>query len=430
MTQRRQFLKSMTAATGATAAFSLFKSAWTEDLYAATSNISHLSPAQAALDEDFWFTIRNMFTVSPNVINLNNGGVSPQPLVVQEAMRRYNSLANEGPAYYMWQVLDAGRINVMKGLAELGGVSHEELVVMRNSTEALETLIFGMDLKPGDEILTSNQDYPHMRFACHQRGIREGFEVREISLPLKPKNLSEITDRYKESISEKTKLIVMCHMINLTGQILPVKDVCDYARSKNIPVIVDGAHTFSHFDFKIPDLGCDYFGTSLHKWLCAPFGTGMMYVKKDKITNVWPHFATDEAADKTMMNKFMSQGTRNFPAELAIGEAVSFNMGIGLKRKEERLRYLKDYWTSRVKEIPNVKFNTNLSAEQSCCIANFTIEGKKPGEIQSFLFDKYKVYTTPIDHAEFTGVRVTPHIYTSLWELDQLVQGIEEFAKS
>ncbi|MEI6816167.1 MAG: aminotransferase class V-fold PLP-dependent enzyme, partial [Bacteroidota bacterium] len=295
--------------------------------------------------------------------------------------------------------------------------------------EALETVIFGLDLKAGDEILTTNQDYPNMMNAWNQRVKRDGLKLTTISIPVPPKDLSEIVDAYRKAITPKTKIIHVSHVIFMTGQIMPVREIADMAHEKGIEVICDGAHSFAHLDYKISDLHCDYFGTSLHKWLCAPFGSGLLYVKKEKIEKLWPLLGAPKDFSTTDIRKFEHLGTRSFPIELAIGNSIDFHNGIGSKRKEERLRYLKNYWAEKVGRFPKVKFNTSLMDNQSCAICNFTIEGMEPAKIHEELFSKYKIYTTTITHDEFKGVRITPHVYTKIKDLDFFVSAVEKIAK-
>ncbi|MBK5284195.1 MAG: aminotransferase class V-fold PLP-dependent enzyme [Bacteroidia bacterium] len=429
ISNRRNFIRQAAVMTAGASALPSLSFADMDAISDAGKKIENLSPAAAATDEDFWFTVQQAFTVSPNIINLNNGGVSPQPRIVQDALDRYNRIANEGPAYYMWRVLGDARENVRRQLAELAGVSPDEIAINRNSSEGLETIILGLNLKEGDEVLTTTQDYPNMMSALHQRELREKIKVVKIQIPVPSENPQEIVKRFREAITPKTKAILMCQMINLTGQILPVRAVSDMAHEKGIEVICDGAHAFAHLDFKIPDLHCDYYATSLHKWLCAPFGSGMLWVKKEKIKNLWTLLA-DPNPQSEDIRKFETLGTRSFPIELAIGTAISFHNGIGSKRKEERLHYLKNYWAGKVMKFPKVKLNTSLKKEFSCAIANFSIEGWEPAKLNDKLFADYKIVATPIAHDEFKGVRITPHVYTSLNDLDYFVSAVEKIAKS
>lgn len=387
-------------------------------------------PVPSQNDEDFWNSVKQCFTASPNILNLNNGGVSPQPRVTQEMQEHYLRLANEIPSYYLFNIYAKERESVRIKLAEIAGCSAEEIAINRNSSEGLETILFGLNLKSGDEVITTNQDYPNMLNALRQREKREGIKLTTISIPVPCNDSAQIVEQFRKAITPATKVILCCHMINLTGQILPIRAICDMAHEHGIEVVVDGAHTFAHLDYKINDLHCDYFATSLHKWMCAPFGTGMLWIKKDKIKNIWPLFGPPKDFSTDDIRKFEHLGTRSFAAELSISESINFHNGIGSRRKEERLRSLKNYWVQKVMEFPKIKMNTAIGNEYSCALANFTIEGKEPGEIHSKLFDHYKIYTTPISHEEFKGIRITPHIYTSFKELDYFVNAVEEISRS
>jgi len=427
-TNRRKFLTSSLAAAGTLAFSSIFKSSYGKEPEEAFNRISLLPPGTAARDEDFWYWVQQSFTASPNIMNLNNGGVCPQPKVVQDAFETYNRISNEGPAYYMWQVVGEGREIVRKSLADLAGCSPEEIAIQRNTTEALETIIFGLDLKKGDEVVLTKQDYPNMINAWKQREKRDGIVLKWINLPQPIEDDDQIVKLYVDAFTSKTKIIEIMHMINWTGQILPAKKLAREAHKRGIEVLLDSAHTFAHIDFNIPDTECDYFGTSLHKWLYAPFGTGVLYVKKEKITKVWPLTApSDPKSDN--IRKFEAMGTRSFPAELAIGKAIDFHYMIGSKRKEERLRYLKNYWMERINEIPGVKFFTSFKPEYACGLGNFAIEGIDPADIQKDLFNKHKIYTITIKWENINGIRVTPNLYTTTRNLDTFVNAVKSIVK-
>jgi hypothetical protein len=367
--------------------------------------------------------------VSPNIINLNNGGVAPQPKVVQDAHIRYYQYANEAPSYYMWQILDQGREPLREKLALLCGCDKEEVAINRNSTEGLNTVIFGLNLKAGDEVVLTKQDYPNMINAWKQREKRDGIKLVWLDLPLPMENEDEIAAFYTKAFTPKTKVVMVTHLINWTGQIMPVRKIADAAHARGIDVIVDGAHTLAHFDFKIPDLGCDYYAASLHKWLSAPFGSGLLYIKKDKIKNVYPLFSAGEPLSDNI-RKFENMGTRPFFIEQAIGKAIDFHEMIGSERKEKRLHFLKNYWMERVKDIPKVKLGTSMHPKFGCAIGLVGIEGRKPSELDSFLMDKYKIHSVGIEWENIKGVRITPNVYTTTQNLDRLVEGIEKFAKS
>lgn len=379
-------------------------------------------------EDDFWSYVRNSYTVSPNIINLNNGGVSPQPKIVQDAHQRYMQLSNEAPSYYMWRILDMGREPLREKLAKLADCNTDEIAIDRNSTEALNTVIFGLNLKAGDEVILSKQDYPNMINAWKQRELRDGIKLVWVNHELPSENKAEMIKTYTNAFTQKTKMVHLTHIINWTGQILPAEEIIEAAHAAGAEVLLDAAHSFAHFDFSFSKIGADYIGTSLHKWLCAPFGTGMLYIKKEKIKDIWPLFCSDHPRGDDI-RKFENIGTRSIPAEMSIGTAADFHDAIGIKRKEARLRFLKDYWTKQATQIPNVKFNTSLKPEFSCAIANFSIEGMTPNEVDSQLFQNYKIHTVAINWENIHGVRVTPHVYTSTKDLDKLVDAINDIAK-
>jgi len=429
MTNRRSFLKQTAGIAGTMSLASFIDPLFAGEMEKQVDKISGLSPAEAASNEDFWSWVRENYTISANLINLNNGGVSPQPKVVQDAHIKYYQMCNEIPSYYMWGILDQGRESLRMKLADLAGCSTEEIAINRNSTEGLNNIIFGLNLKAGDEVILSMYDYPNMINAWKQREKRDGIKIVWLDLKLPNEDDEAMVSLYKNAITEKTKIVHITHIINWTGQIMPVKKIAKMAHEKGCEVIVDGAHTFAHLEYKIPDLDCDYYATSLHKWLCAPFGSGMMYIRKEKIKNVWALLSNDKP-DGDDIKKFESLGTRSFPSEMAIGNAVDFHNLIGSKRKEERLRYLKNYWAEKAIKNPKVKLNTSLKPEYSGALANFSIDGWKAGDINTALFDKYKIHAVGIVREAIDGVRITPSTYTSLKELDRLVLAINEISKT
>jgi isopenicillin-N epimerase len=425
---RRSFLSYAGKGLGLAAMSSATVASLLRNVTAAGKAVDHLSPLDAAMDEDYWATIQQAFSVTRGIVNLNNGGVSPSPRMVTEAFVRYTWQQEDATAYTMWQILEPQSETIRTGLAEIFGCSAEEIAITRNASESLEILLMGMDFKSGDEILTTTQDYPRMLTTLRQREMREGLKLNLIKIPIAPKDVGDIAAAFERAVTPKTKLILVSHQINLTGQINPVKKVCEMARARGIETIVDGAHSFAQFDFKQSDLGCDYFGTSLHKWIYAPKGTGMLYVKKDKIPKVWALMASDDH-NRADIRKYEEIGTHSAAMRLAIGEAILFHNAIGGKRKEERLRYLSRYWMNRLKDVPKVGFNTSFDPKQSCAIANFKIEGVDPVAIGGYLMSKYKIFTTPIVHDEFTGIRITPNVYTTLWELDRFCDAVESIAR-
>ncbi len=424
---RRNFLRNLTATTGAFTFLPLTNSLFAKEAEKRFQQFQSLHPDEALTDEDFWGWVKEQYTVSPNLLNLNNGGVSPQPKVVQDAHIRFYQFSNEAPSYYMWRTLDEGREALRGKLAELAGCDAEELAINRNATEGLNTVIFGLNLKAGDEVVLTKQDYPNMINAWKQREKRDGIKLVWLNLNLPEENDDAIVQQYVKAFTSKTKIVHVTHLINWTGQFLPIKKIADEAHKRGIEVIGDGAHSFAHTDFKIPDLGCDYFATSLHKWLCAPFGSGLLWIKKEKIKNIWALLSNNEP-DGIDIRKFESLGTRSFASEMAIGNAVDFQNVIGSKRKEDRLRYLTDYWNSRVSDLKRVSFLQPKNKQFYCAISNISIEGMKPAEVAGTLHTKHKIHTVAIDWENIHGVRVTPHVYTSTKDLDRLVTAIRAMA--
>lgn len=385
----------------------------------------HGTAREVAENEDFWFEVQQAFTIDRSIINLNNGGVSPAPAIVQEAMKDHLDFSNEAPAYTMWRILEPQKEAVRKQLAGIFNCDSEEMAITRNASEGLQICQFGIDLEAGDEVLTTNQDYPRMVNTFRQRERREGIRLRQFSIPVPAEDDDEIVRRFEQHITPNTKLILMCHMINITGQILPVKKVVQMARSKGIPVIVDGAHAFAHFDFDHADLDCDYYATSLHKWLLAPHGSGMLYVNRERIKDLWPLMAAPDAMDNDI-RKFEEIGTHPAANFIAISEAATFHEGIGAARKEARLKYLTDYWVDQLIENDRVDLHTSRDPNYACGIANVEIRGVDSGELSSHLWREYRILVTPIKHEEFEGIRVTPNVYTTLRELDQFADAMRK----
>jgi selenocysteine lyase/cysteine desulfurase len=424
---RRTFLKQAAVMAGAFSSSSLFAQAHAAEWGRANAGLGAATPEAAAQDEDYWSVIQRAYSVNPNLINLNNGGVSPSPIVVQEAVERYNKLSNEGPSYYMWRILDEGREPLREKLAALAGVQPGEVAINRNSTEALNTIIYGLDLKRGDEVVGTKQDYPNMIEAYRQRAMRDGIVYKQISFDLPIEDGDRIVKAFEAAMTPRTRLVHVTHMINWVGQTFPVRKIADMAHAHGAEVLCDGAHSFGLMDFKVSDLGCDYFGTSLHKFLSAPIGTGMLWIRADKIAAVYPLTCNDKPLSDDI-RKFETLGTRSFPLEQGIGEAINFHMGIGSKRKEERIRYLKNYWASQVRDIPRVKLHTSLDARYSCAICGVSIDGMTPAELEAALFKRYKIHTVGIVWENISCVRVTPHVYTTLPDLDKLVRALHTLA--
>ena len=429
MVNRRKFLSALGATTGVLSLPPFLTSAEAKNFETFNRQIGHLSPLEAAQNEDFWAWVKTEYTVSPNLLNLNNGGVCPQPRSVQDAHIRFYQYCNEAPSYYMWRILDQGREALRSKLADLAGCDTEEIAINRNATEGLNTVIFGLDLKPGDEVVLTKQDYPNMINAWKQREKRDGIKLVWINLDLPQEKDAYFVDKFVSAFTPKTKVVHITHMINWVGQIQPVRKIADEAHKRGIEVIADGAHTFALLDFKIPDLGCDYYATSLHKWLCAPFGSGMMYVKKDKISKVWALLSNNEP-DGPDIRKFESLGTRSFASEMAIGTAADFQLSIGTARKQARAHYLQRYWTDKARQIPGVKIHTSPDPKYACAIALVSVDGLKTSELDGQLYNKFKIHTTGIEWENIKGVRVTPHVYHSTNDLDRLVHALDDIASA
>jgi isopenicillin-N epimerase len=421
---RRDFLSMVGKGAGLAAISTAAVGALFNDLKAAVKTVEHLGPQEAAMDENFWFYVQQAFSVTRGITNLNNGGVCPSPRIVTEALVRYIWEQEDATAYTMWSILEPQSETIRAGLAGVFGCDTEEIAITRNASESLEILLMGMNLRSGDEVLTTTQDYPRMLTTLRQRELREGLVLRMIKVPIAPDDLDAIVGSFERGITARTRVILMSHVINITGQIMPVKAVCDLARSKGLEVIIDGAHSFAHFAFQQKDLGCDYFGTSLHKWMYAPKGTGLLYVKRDRIEKIWPLMAADKS-QVSDIRKFEEIGTHSAAPRLAIGEAIMFHLGIGAERKEARLRYLSRYWMKKLQGLPGVRFHTSFKDNQSCGIANIEIDGIDPGALQTYLMDKHKIFTVAIIHDEFKGIRVTPNLYTTIQELDRFCDVME-----
>lgn len=393
------------------------------------SMYENVSADALATDEDFWAMIQQAYTVSPSLINLNNGGVAPAPKQVQDAVERYARLSNEAPSYYMWRILDQGREPLRRRLADLAGVSTDEIAMQRNASEALETAIFGLRLQKGDEVILTKQDYPNMINAWKQREKRDGIVLKWISLDLPIENKQTIVKAYTDAITPRTRIIHATHVINWMGQIMPVREISDAAHKLGIEVVCDAAHSFGQINYKISDLGCDYFGSSLHKWLSAPIGTGILYVKKDKIKNLYPLFAAPDA-ESDDIRKFENLGTRPFHIEQAIGQAIQFHQMIGSERKQKRLQYLKNYWAEKAIQNPGVTIGTSLLPEYGCAIGLLKVKDKTTTQVDAHLMDKYKIHTTGINWENIVGTRITPNTYTLTSDLDVLVEAIRTIGKS
>jgi isopenicillin-N epimerase len=427
MVTRRAFLRTTGAAGGA--AIAAFTNHAGARVNAAASLAEGRSAAELATDESYWREIQQAFTLDRTIINLNNGGCCPSPRVVHETFKRYLDLSNQAPVYHMWQILEPNIESVRRRLAASFGCDAEELAITRNASEALQIAQLGIDLKAGDEVVTTNQDYGRMLDTWDQRVRRDGIVVNKISFPVPPPSLDLLAERLSAAITTRTKVLHFCHITNLTGQIFPVKRITDEARRRGIQTIVDGAHAFAQFPFRLEDLGCDYYGTSLHKWLLAPIGTGFLYVRRERIQSLWPLTPANDNR-KNDIRKFEEIGTHPAANHNAIAEALTFHEGIGSERKAARLRYLRDRWATRLAKQSRIRLHTNLDPAHSCAIGTVQITGVPTPKVVSRLWDRWRIIATPIVHAEYEGVRVTPNVYTTLDEVDTFAAAMEEIAKN
>src|SRR5216110_223515 len=422
MQTRRHFLGSMvTAGT----AIPVLRNDGLDQLRRLTRRVDGRPPAAVAQDEDFWREVQQAFTLDRTIINLNNGGVSPSPRVVQQALQHYLAVSNQAPAITMWGWIEPEIEAVRHRLAASFGCDAEEMAITRNASEALEIVQLGIPLERGDEVLTTTQDYPRMLTTWHQRERREGIVLREITFPVPPPSQDDLAERIERAITPKTKVIHVCHITNLTGQIFPIKKIVERARARGIDVIVDGAHAYAHFPFTRDELDCDYYGTSLHKWLLAPHGTGFLCVRKAKIERLWPLMAAPPEMNRDI-RKFEEIGTHPAANHNAIAEALTFHEGLGAQRKAARLRYLFQRWAKRLEQRPGVKILTPYDPAQSCGLASVSVEGLDVNKLVAFLWDKHRILVTPIVHKEFSCLRVTPNVYTTLAEIDRFGDVMEE----
>jgi selenocysteine lyase/cysteine desulfurase len=386
-----------------------------------------LPPRALAEDEPFWALIREKYRLTPDYINLENGYFSMQSQPVLEAFIGRVREINYEASFYMRTRQFDDKLAARRLLATMAGCSPEELIITRNTTESLDTVIAGVDWKAGDEAVMAAQDYGAMLDMFKLQASRYGIVNRIVSLPIDPQSDDEIVQLYENAITPKTRLLMICHMVNITGQILPVRAIVDMAHRRGVDVMVDGAHAFAQLDYRIPELGCDYYGASLHKWLGTPLGAGILYVRADKIAKLWPVFADASMAD-TDIRKLNHTGTHPVHTDLAITNAIAFHDSIGIQRKEARLRYLQNYWTSRVRGTRNIVLNTPADPKRSCAIANVGVGSMAPAALAKTLLEKYRVWTVAIDTANVHGVRITPQMFTTTGELDTFVRALKELA--
>ena len=393
----------------------------------AVAEIEHLDLAEVAADDDFWMKVRGDFDLKPDYINLENGYYCFMPKQTMERQIEHLRSVNYEGSYYMRTVRRDNKKKVANKVAEIVGCSADEVVITRNTTESLDLIIGGMHWNAGDEAVMAEQDYGaminHFKFIERRFGTVNKF----VSIPNHPKDDEEIVDLYASAITDKTRLLMVCHMVNITGQVLPIRKIADMAHARGVEVMVDGAHAYSHLDFNMKDLDCDYYGTSLHKWLSAPLGSGMLYVKKEKIDGVWPLLAEGELEpnDIARLNHI---GTHPAHVDLAILDAIEYQNAIGLGRKEARLKYLQHYWTSQLRGLPRVVINTPVDMNRHGGIGNVGIEGIEPADLAKRLMKDYQIFTVAINRPGVRGLRITPNIYTTTAELDSLVHAIKELS--
>lgn len=417
---KRTFLRSV-ALTGLGAQFGM------EALAGVFNSKKGVSAAELASDNDFWEAIRKDYLLKPDYINLENGYYNFLPQPVLEKYIQHIREVNYQGSYYMRTVQWDNKKRMADKLAAIAGCEPGELIITRNTTESLDLVIGGMDWQKDDEAVFAEQDYGSMQDMFKQVSDRYGVKLVKVSVPNHPANDEEIVELYAKAITPKTKLLMVCHIINITGHILPVRKICDMAHAKGVEVMVDGAHAFAHFRYKISDLNCDYYGTSLHKWMSVPLGAGFLYVNKNKISKPWPVFA-DWTTDKNNIARLNHTGTHPCATDLAVEDSIDYYNMIGAERKEKRMQYLQQYWTSRVKDIPRVVINTPLVEGRSCGIANVGITGILPADLAKRLMDEHKVFTVAINYANVQGCRICPNVYTTTEELDRFVDAIKKLA--
>ncbi len=414
---KRQFLKTLGGSSGLLLL----------NLGESLARVAHLAPGALAGEEGFWREIRKSYTVTHDFIHLENGYFS---LASDEVLRQYLQhirQVNQVSSYYMRTRMTGDKQAAQKELARLLGCSPEELIITRNTTESLDTVIAGIDWKPGDEAVMAEQDYGAMLDMFALQARRYGIINRLVSLPNHPSSDGEIVDIYEKAITPRTRLLMVCHVVNITGQVLPVRKITEMAHRHGVDVLVDGAHAFGQLAFAIGDLQCDYYGSSLHKWLGNPLGAGILYVRKEKIAGIWPVFGDSGFADSDI-RKLNHTGTHPVATDLAIRDAIRFHEMLGIARKEARLRYLQRYWTDKVRNHPNIILNTPHAPERTCAIANVGVKGVNPNDLAKRLLDQYRIFTVAIDRPGVSGVRVTPHLYSTTHELDLFVKALKEIA--
>lgn len=422
--KRRQFVQTI----GMSATLGTLAPAAIEKVIQASTELSLKTPQETASDETYWAMIRQAYSIDKNQINLNSGSVSPAPRVVQESMKQYLEMVHMSPSLWVDELLIPQREYLRERLASMFGCDPEELAVTRNTSESLQIVQLGIPLQPGDEVLTTTQDYPRMLTTWQQRVRRDGIVLKTFPIPTPAEDEDQLVELFKQNITPRTRVILLCHITYTAGQIFPVKKICDMARSLGIQTIVDGAHAFAHFPYTYEDLGCDYYGTSLHKWLNAPFGSGFLFVRKDRIPVIWPLMAAPPQLDHNI-RKFEQVGTQPVANQNAIGQAIDFTQSIGIERKAARLRYLKKLWMDQVRDLPGVSLLTSPLDQFSCGIGALKMKDISAEKLTQFLQHRYRVHVRPrFVPGEWEGIRITPNVFTTPEEIQYLVKGITHAA--
>lgn len=427
MWSRRSFIR---LAGGAAGAATAFRSASLESVAAATAAVADRTPEEVAADESYWREIQFAFTLDRTLINLNNGNQCPSPTVVHEACKRYMDWSNQAPVYHRGMI-ERNIETARRRLAQEFGADPEEIAITRNASESLQIAQMGLDLKAGDEIVTTEQDYGRMLTTWDQRARRDKIKVTRIDFPC-PTTQADLMQRFEAAITPQTKVLHFCHITNQSGQLFPVRELSQLARRRGITTIVDGAHAMGHFPYKLRDLDMDFYGVSLHKWLLAPLGTGLLYVRRDRIASTWPLQAAPERRD-TDIRKFEEIGTSPAATKAAINEAIAFQQAIGIERKAARLRYLTLRWANELKKNPRIRLHSSLDAGQTWGLAVVSIDGVDTNKLVTHLWDKHRIVITAVGHENlkdpkltYRGLRVTPNIYTPLEEIDAFVEAMQD----
>jgi len=424
MNNRRSFFKKVLGASSLLSLQGLSQTVQAESLKDAVHNLHQLDVSKAMQSEDLWMQVRAAYTVSKGAINFNNGGVSPQPTLVLDAEKKYLEVINEMPSKQLWRVFLRNRTLLKRKLSKLAGCDPEELAIVQNTTEGINTIMLGQDWKAGDEVILSKQDYSTAKVGWEQLARRRKVKLVWASLPSPVEDDEVIIDAYTKLITPRTKFMHITQMINWTGQVIPVEVItklCTVARAKGIFTLVDGAHSFAHLDFKVSDLQCDAFATSLHKWLCAPLGTGALYVRKESIGKVWSMYPSFED-EKDKINKFEHTGTISLAKEEATHTAIDFHNNLTTALKEMRLRYLKNYWVDQLKDNERVIWHTSFDDRYSGGMVLFDIKDGSYNSLSLTLRSKFNIHHTKSLVEGAQGIRISPNIYTSLEELDYLVE--------